>query len=220
MTRKWINLNERSNYYGWSGHMRILFQSAIVTILLAACGTAPPISTGARHGQEQQALSADIYAIYSAALRFDARDSRKLGILRTTIPVGPECGNGAGMSPQVSEAMADMLRRSRKAQKLEAKFDLPFQYKFVDELEQVGGARPPPPGKSDAEFAEEQIAKLQKRIDEGYTEVALSLPGVSNDQSVAVVYIAISFSGSGYVLHREAGKWLVDPRKTFCNWIS
>lgn len=186
--------------------------------LLVACG--PPRQQTAAHPAKDipASSSAEIYAIYDAVLRIEGADAKKLGIVRAT-SFHDTCGDSPSGTSQLKEAMLDFKLRNKQSRKLEPNFDLPFPYVLVNALEQVGGARPPPPGKSDSAFIEEEMAKLQKRIDEGYSEVSLSLPGFSNDGSVAAVYVAISFAGAGYILHRDGNRWTVDPKR-FCEWIS
>jgi hypothetical protein len=79
--------------------------------------------------------------------------------------------------------------------------------------------RPAPPGMSQQEFLEQQIAKLKRMAEEHYIQVQLSAPGISDDGQVAVVYIRISFAGEFEVLHKAGGKWTVEP-KPMCAWIS
>lgn len=162
----------------------------------------------------------DIYPIYDAVLRMDAEQTRKLGIARKTTTETCTSAGTNGMTSQAAEAVENLRLRNKQPTMLEDRFHLPFPHVFVESLEQVGGARLPPPGKSFEEFLEEEQGKLQKQIDEGYSEVQLSLPGFSKDGATAAVYVAISFAGSGYILHRQADQWVVDPRQKFCEWIS
>lgn len=170
-------------------------------------------------------LEAEAYSALSEALRFFMRedDAVVASIIRFTkrpreFSLGCLVEHAQG-SPQLRSAAADLRRKNFLKFVLEPKFDLPFPYELTDEMEQIGGARNPPPGKDRFEFMREEMAKLDKRMEERFTQVEMSAPGFSDDGQFAIVYIAVSYSGGYLVLHKKDNSWKVDTLP-LCSWIS
>lgn len=172
----------------------------------------------------KQRLTQEAYAVYSEALKAYAAREKVLtvSIVRFTIlRAGEEegCLDRAYDSKPWQSAIKDFRRKNTSAYTIEPKFDVPFKYELADEMEEIGGARVPPPGQSMIDFMNEQIAKLEKRERDHFTQVQLSAPGISDDGQIAVVYIEISYAGEFRVLRKKENTWTVDPNP-LCDWIS
>lgn len=46
---------------------------------------------------------------------------------------------------------------------------------------------------------------------ESSLQIHLSAPGISKNHQVAVVYIALSFAGECFAMHKKDNRWIVDP---------
>jgi len=163
---------------------------------------------------------AEAYPIYNAVLSNYVQDDKQaiVSIVRFTRLASTDCLAGIDPSPRWKSAVADLRRQNASTRTLERKFKLSFRYELADAMEQVGGARLPPPGKDPAEFFAEQIAQLEEMSRRHYIQVQLSAPGISEDGQMAIVYLAISFAGDFRVLRRAGSKWIVQG--TQCGWIS
>jgi hypothetical protein len=165
----------------------------------------------------------EAYAIYNEALKHcvASQKARTVSMVRyTTLDhLMTHCLETADKSTQLRSAVADLRSENSSAYGIEPKFDIPFTYELADEMEQIGGTRPAPPGMTQSDFLQQQIRKLEQRARAHFTQVQLSAPGISHDGRVAAVYIRISYAGKFLVLHKNGGMWSVDPHP-LCWWIS
>lgn len=167
----------------------------------------------------------EAYTILSAALKaFAARDeTRSVSIVRFSHLPNPDlfksCLQQSDESVNWHSAINNLQLQNMFAKTLESKFQVPFKYELSEEMEEIGGNRVPPPGKDHSEFIREEMAKLEKQSKEHFMQVQMSAPGVSDDGQVAIVYIAVSWSGGFEVLHKKENVWIAEP-KPVCFWIS
>jgi hypothetical protein len=190
--------------------------------LLLLVGTLVSCASSINIEGARQIESQEIYAVYNALLESYAIDSdlKSLSIVRNTTPgFDEECLKDASDEAQFLSAVTSFESNNRINHELLPSFNLSFPYELAEALEQVGGARTPPDGQNYEDFLKEQLAKLQKRIDEGYTQIVLSAPGISSDGSIAIVYVGLSYGGGYYALHKTGKRWSVG-QSLKCGWIS
>src|SRR5699024_9850255 len=101
----------------------------------------------------------------------------------------------------------DFKQQNEVTHVLTNKFDLPFKYKLVDKLIPVGGVRAPPKGVPYDTFIKNQLSKLKAMMKEHRSQVKFSVPGISTNGNIAIVYMANSFSGGFWTLKKHNGKW-------------
>ncbi|TXH02208.1 MAG: hypothetical protein E6P95_00360 [Candidatus Moraniibacteriota bacterium] len=197
-----------------------LLLSWIFTLLLQASCAAPS------HNTVPSVLNnAEFYKIYDEVLKKHALDNsaRTVSIVRYTRPNLLDqvyaCLARVDATPQWQSALIDLQRRNTSRYLLEHKFDLPLRYELAEEMERVGGQLAAPPGKDVETWRHEQDAKFEQYITEHFTQVEVSVPGVSEDGHLAIVYLAVSWAGGFQVLRKEADTWLIDE-KPKCFWIS
>jgi hypothetical protein len=167
----------------------------------------------------------EAYAILSEALKaFAARDeAHTVSIVRFThlpnLDLFKSCLQHSDKSANWHSAIKNLQLGNVSTKTIEPKFHVPFRYELSEEMEEIGGNRVTPPGKDHLEFLREEMAKLEKQSKEHFMQVQMSAPGISDDSQVAIVYIAVSWSGAFEVLRRKDNAWIADP-KPLCFWIS
>lgn len=195
----------------------MLLWCALGVLLQISCAAAPP-STAVPLGNPE------LYIIYDEVLKEHARINEALtvSIVRFTQSKLPDLGRclaRADSSQQWQFAVNDLRRQNVSTYVIEPKFEVPFKYELADQMEEVGGDRQPPPGKDHFVFLREEMAKLKKLSDERFTQVEMSVPGISDDHQVAIVYLAVSWGGGFHVLRKKENIWGVDT-KPLCGWVS
>ena len=166
----------------------------------------------------------DAYAIFNETLKEHAQQENAsiVSIVRVTnLPdLAMRCSMERAIdSEQWHSAINDLRRKNTLTYVIEPMFEMPFRYELVDKMEEVGGDRATPPGQDRLEFLREQIAKLKEQSKRQFTQVQMSVPGISDDGQVAIVYIGVSWAGVLRTLHKEGHFWIVEP-KPLCPWIS
>lgn len=197
-----------------------LFLVWVLTLLLQA-SCAPP-----SHNAVPSVLTnTEFYRIYNEVLKNHAlnNEARTVSIVRYTKPNLLDqvyaCLARVDATPQWQSAVIDLQWRNTSRYVLDPKFDLPLRYELAEEMERVGGQVAAPPGKDVETWRSEQYAKLEQYVTEHFTQVEMSVPGVSEDGHLAIVYLAVSWAGGFHVLRKEADTWLIDD-KPKCFWIS
>jgi hypothetical protein len=166
----------------------------------------------------------DAYIIFNEALKEHAQQENALIVSIVRFTNLPDRAARCSMertidSTQLHSAVYDLRRKNASTYVIEPMFDVPFKYELVDKLEELGGNRAPPPGQDKLEFLREQIGKLKEQSQRQFTQVQMSVPGISDDGQVAIVYIAVYWAGGFRVLHKKGNMWIVEP-KPVCPWIS
>lgn len=170
-------------------------------------------------------LETEAYSVLTEALKYFVRDDNPVTVSIVHLTKRPaeislSClVDRTKTTPPLQSAANDLRRKNFLKFAIEPKFDLPFKYELADEMEEIGGTRNPPPGKDHFEFMREEMAKLDKRAQERFTQVEMSAPGFSDDGQFAIVYMAVSYSGGYLVLHKKDNSWEVDTLP-LCSWIS
>ena len=205
---RFLNQNPRK----YDRHVFRLLGTACVLPLIIFC-------TPCREAQSSTfvPLETETYSVLNKALQaFMVEDnSTTASIIRLTRRPSERlstCLNQTSDTTQWRSAVDDLRRKNFLTFVIEAKFDVPFTYELADEMEEVGGARNPPPGKDHFQFLREEMEKLENREREHFTQVQVSAPGISDDGQVAIVYIAVSFGAHFKVLHKTKDSWSVDPK--------
>jgi len=113
---------------------------------------------------------------------FAARnEARTVSIVRFTHLPNPDvfksCLQHSDDSANWQSAIKDLQLENASTKAIESKFDVPFKYELSDEMEEIGGTRPTPPGKDHFEFLREEVAKLEKQSSERFAQVQMSVPG-------------------------------------------
>jgi hypothetical protein len=191
-------------------------QVAILVLILLA------LHINAQSVPPRAFVATDAYPIYNAVLtdHVGADPQATLSIVRSTaVPDLSNCIARARNSAQWASAVSDLRRRNTSSSTIEEKFALPFKWELADSMEPVGGLRPPPPGKDPVEFLREQTAALEDMGRGHYSQVQLSVPGISADGQLAIVYLQISFAGDFRVLQQTNATWTVKA-PPLCGWIA
>jgi len=201
--------------------MLISLRLLIAVLILAAVGPSHHVeaqSPNARLFQDSEDYTILDEALKDFALR---QEAATVSIVRFThLPVSIHiCLSRSYDSAQWQSAVKDLRAKNASIYVFDRKFNVPFEYLLSDEMEEVGGDRPTPPGKDHREFILEEISKLEQRSREHFTQVQMAAPGVSEDGQIALVYSAISYAGQVQVLRKKNDGWSVDP-KPLCAWIS
>lgn len=147
-------------------------------------------------------------------------DLQWISIVRFTHRPGRiDCITNYARALEWQSAVGDLKAKNASIFLIERKFDLPFRYELADEMKPVGYMLEPPPGMSRDEFANQAREEFRKRDEEGYTQVQFSVPGISTDGNMAIVYSAVSCAGTYNILYKRDNRWVVDTEPV-CGWIS
>jgi len=118
--------------------------SLVGVCILMSCAVVPSTSS---------LKKPEAYAILSEAMKaFAARDeARTVSIVRFTHLPNPDvfksCLQHSDELANWHSAIKDLQLENASTKAIEPKFDVPFKYDLSDEMEEIGGTRPTPPGK-------------------------------------------------------------------------